>query len=137
MLTLREFRPEDASGEPAIVREIIEDGDPIAGVTVEQDGAVVAYGGVRLIAGKSWAFLNLTDEGARKPFLLHRMTVASILALGRAGVETIHTFADVSKPRAEEWLLRLGFRKMQHHEKDETILAAEAQTGHQAWVLGG
>lgn len=136
-MRLREFRLEDASEEPGVVDEIIRDGDPIAGLTVEIGGDVAAYGGVRLIHGQSWAFFNLTDEGARNPFLLHRTTVAGILALGRAGIHTIHTFADTSKPRAEAWLLRLGFRRMREDEKDEAVKAAERQTGHEAWVYGG
>lgn len=137
MYTLRPFRVEDAAGEPEIVQEIIRDGDPIVGVTVEDNGNVVAYGGVRLISGHHWVFFNLEDEVARRPVLLHRTTTAAILALGRAGVGPIFTFCDKSKPRAEAWLQRLGFRPLRDDEKSAVVLAAEKQVNHESWIWEG
>lgn len=115
--------------------EIERDGDPIIGLTAEIDGRVAAYGGLRLIAGHHFAFFDVTDEAARRPFLLHRTTMAAILSLGRAGIGPVYTFCDESKPNAAAWLRRLGFRPLQQHEKSAVMIAAEEQNGHGAWIL--
>lgn len=136
MITLRPFRPEDAS-ETGVIREILDDGDPIIGITAEMDGRVVAYGGLRRVFSRSWAFFKIEDEVARQPFVIHRTVKSAIQAALHSGVSSIYTFADTSQPNAEVWLIRLGFRPLEDHERDENITAIEEATGLRAWVREG
>jgi N-acetylglutamate synthase-like GNAT family acetyltransferase len=137
LITLRTFRPEDASGEGEIVAELLRDDEPIIGLTAEIDGEVAAYGGIRQVHGTAWAYFAVVNEEARSPFFLHRTMVIALSAAASAGISPIYTFADTSKPRAEAWLKRLGFRPLQEHEKDPVIKATEASVNHAPWILEG
>ena len=135
-MEFREFRPEDAK-EASVIREILDDGDPIIGLTLIKDDEVAAYGGLRRVFGKNWAFFNIEDESVRKGMLIHRTVFNAIQAITHSGDLPIFTFADTSQPRAEAWLIRLGFRPLRDHERDEAIRATEEATGLKAWILGG
>jgi hypothetical protein len=135
VIILRPFRPEDASSEGDIVSELLADGDPLIGITAESGGRIVAYGGLREVHGRNWAFFRVIDESARKPAFLHRTAIAALAAFRAAGIGEVLTFCDRSQYRAEEWLLRLGFKPMRDEEKDLVIRTTETQVGHATWVL--
>lgn len=108
--------------------------DPMLGITAEMDGEIAAYGGVRTVHGRHFAFFNLVVESARKPFLLHRTVRDALAAALRSGVSPIYTPCDTSKYRAEAWLKRLGFRPVQDEERDEVIRAIEDITHNAIWI---
>lgn len=131
MITLRAFRPEDASGEGDIGDEAI------IGITAELNGEVAGYAGIRDVLGKNWAFFRVIDERLRVPALLHRTTLSVLRAAAEVGISPIFTFCDSSQPNAEAWLKRLGFELLDDNEKDEPVRAAEGITGYDSWVWRG
>lgn len=128
-ITLREFRPEDAADFSGEIR-----GDQIIGLTACIGDQVAGYAGIRDVHGRAWAFYCILDDRARRPFLVHRTTMAVLTIAARAGIGPVYAFCDDALPRAEAWLKRLGFRLMTDNEKDQQIRMTEAAVNKLAWV---
>ena len=129
MITLREFRPEDASGIGDL-----EPGDALIGISAEIDGALAGYAGIRDVLGRGWVFFSILDERLRRPALIHRTTLQVLRSAAEAGINPVYAFCDDKQSRAEVWLKRLGFRLMRDGEKDPAIMATEEVTKQMAWI---
>lgn len=92
--------------------ELIEAGmecDPVGLVAEGPSGEIMAMGFVSWHFGRAFVFLDIRDEGMRRPMFLHRRAMIFLKMLAEAGEESVWTVCDHSKPRAETWLRRLGF----------------------------
>jgi N-acetylglutamate synthase-like GNAT family acetyltransferase len=126
----RAFKPEDGVASLGFLPNMAA-----VGVTAEAtDGSVAGYGGFHIHEGRHWVFFHLGDESLRQPMLLHRMVARGIAAAVRAGIGPIHALCEEDRPRAREWLRRLGFRPMRPDEKDAGIMELERHPQRSAWV---
>ena len=130
MITLREFRLSDVPEFGSDLK-----GDQVLGMTAEIEGKFAACGGVRQVLGHNWVFFRVRDERALQPVFLHRTIKAALAALDDAGMRPLLAFCDHSRPRAEAWLLRLGFRPLLDDEKDWNIRVTEGSIGKNSWIL--
>ena len=82
------------------------------------EGKVIGIGGVQLMPnGARYAFVDMKDEARKFRKTLHKTGLQFLASLppGSPIVATTRT----NVPRADEWLLRLGFEK--HGEGDEKV----------------
>ena len=101
-IRLRPFRRED----------LVVDGKvmdwPVEALTAEIEGKVIACAGLQRPDGRLWVFLDIIDERARQPHLLHR-AARKLQDIAPRG-ETIYAHRDRAEPTSGRWLTRLGFR---------------------------
>lgn len=75
---------------------------------VLRDGErMLAIGGVWWSDGVAWAMF---DAAPSAPRAVHRMALQMLRALDQAGERRIYAWCDETRPRAREWLHRLGFQ---------------------------
>jgi len=118
---LREMRPEDG-----VVIENVEIENPIWGGTMEKDGVPVAYAGVNEIAGKHWVYFYIGDPDVRQYGLwIVRLIRDSIKMCERSEITTLYGLCDTSKPNAEAFMAKLGFRPLPALEKSSDVILYE------------
>jgi hypothetical protein len=76
----------------------------------EKDNQIIALGGLALVRGRWFAFLDLKPEA--RQYKMHIMRSAlRLLAQARADdIRYIYANIGPDEPKAEAWLHRLGFR---------------------------
>lgn len=81
---------------------------------VDENGKVIAIGGVLFQNdGTTFGFAYLSDDARRAKFALHRQAIKFLNVLASEGVSRILAVAERRiSPNADEWLLRLGFEKL-------------------------
>lgn len=128
-MRLRLFEPADAAQEGY-------DGSwPACGITaLDDDGNIMGYGGVQVWKTRRWVFLKVLDERLRRPHFLHRIILRGLEASFEGDMADIFATCDETKPRAREWLARLGFRELTEGEKNDEIREVEAVANQRAWV---
>ncbi len=74
------------------------------------DGRIIGIGGVLLMPdGGRYAFLDVNDEARKFPHALHRAGLRFMDQMRHANIGPIVATTMTNVPRANEWLLRLGF----------------------------
>lgn len=85
---------------------------------------VIGLGGVVLLPNSlPLAFLDVGDEARRYPKTLHKTGRAFIAWLRAKGLRTVVATTFTQVERADEWLIRLGFKPVQHG--DVTVFLLE------------
>ncbi len=79
-------------------------------VTALIDNAIVGIGGLIFAGDAVYASLVMDDALRAHKFALHRATLDGLRRCRARGIRRIIAFAEPGRPRAEAWLLRLGFR---------------------------
>lgn len=81
--------------------------DDMAGLALEDDdGRVLALGGVRWVDGRAWCHFDSVP--AASPFV-HRAALHIVSAVLSAGETTLYAHCDETRPRSRAWLERFGF----------------------------
>jgi cytosine/adenosine deaminase-related metal-dependent hydrolase len=70
----------------------------------------IGAAGVSTVNGESWVWTKLKPEARIFKFALHRAALDILGALRDEGCKRVYAHVDMGKPRAAEWLRRLGFR---------------------------
>lgn len=78
------------------------------GWAAEREGEIVGLGIVCRDQQKLVSVWADMVEGL-SPFLLHRLATKALAELREQKVKLVRCYCDESKPRAADWLLRLGF----------------------------
>lgn len=105
----------------------------VQGLTLTCDGVVVAVGGLVRVGPHWWTFSQILPE-ARKAIVLHRLSLRALDAAEALGITPIYGYCDESKPRALDWILRLGFARCPERYKDDSIRVVETWCGSGAWI---
>jgi hypothetical protein len=121
----RPFRPDDAV--PVLGDLPVPHGDGVS--LVDEHDRALAFGVIADVDGALWAFVNILDEAARRPVMLHRRVLLALAAVD----QPVFTLLDARKPRAQAWLERLGFRPLPDTDKTHEILITEQQLGVSIW----
>ena len=76
----------------------------------EVDGRIIGLGGLALSSLGRWcAFLDIDPEARAYKMTLMRMAKATMAEASRMGIRYVYTEMSAVEPRAEAWLLSLGF----------------------------
>lgn len=127
---IREFRPADAWGcaPPAETEEF-------TGLSALIDGRLAAYGGIRRVGTKHFAFFNIA-AGVSAPIRFHRLVTAGLAAAERAGLMPVYSACEERTfASAGRWHRLLGFRELAEAEIDAELQAIEQQLGLKIWVF--
>lgn len=103
------------------------------GITLTLDGRTVAFGGLVKVGPHWWTFAHIEPE-ARQAITLHRMALRGLAGADAAGIDVIYGYCDETKPRALDWIERIGFRLAREDEKDEAVRTVERWCGRPAWI---
>jgi hypothetical protein len=83
----------------------------IRAITALAGDTVLGLGGVGFRPdGTVIVFAQITDEGRKYPFAIHRAGLAVMEMIRGSGLKLVVAEAQAGNPAAEPWLLRLGFR---------------------------
>ena len=74
----------------------------------DRDGTIVGMAGV--VYGLDGVAMGFLDATERPSFALHRTAKKFLAVMKAVGETAIYTSCEDSIPRAEEWLIRLGFK---------------------------
>lgn len=75
------------------------------------NGKVIGLGGVLLMPdGAKYAFVDISDEARRFPKALHKTGLAFMREIRKSVSGPIVATTETNVPRANEWLIRLGFK---------------------------
>ena len=90
---------------------------PWQGKAVKKGRIVLGIGGVSVFDdGTIMAFMDLTDK-AKTP-IVFRHVLQYLKALAKKGAEPVLAAVDTSVPRAEDFLMRLGFEPTESFDPD-------------------
>ena len=73
------------------------------------DGRIIAIGGLFLVRGRWFAFLDLTEEARPYKMTLMRWAHRMLAEARKNGIRFIYAEASPREARSREWLARLGF----------------------------
>jgi len=82
---------------------------PSQGITLLQDGEVLAVGGVMRTRSLFIAWAEISDRARKHPVALHKAARAFHKQLQQQGIRRLFAVADSTVPAAERWLERHGF----------------------------
>lgn len=83
-------------------------------VTAVVGEKIIGIGGVAMLPdGSALAFLDMADGAERYAVTLHKTALRVIADAKRRGIRKIAACADLTKPAAVRWLIRLGFHPVQ------------------------
>lgn len=74
----------------------------------DRDGIIAGIAGV--VYGEDGVAIGFLDATERPSFALHRAAKRFLAVMKAVGEKAIYTSCEDSIPRAEEWLIRLGFK---------------------------
>ena len=74
----------------------------------DRDGKIVGMAGV--VYGEDGVAIGFLDATERPSFALHRAAKKFLAVMKAVGEKAIYTSCEEGIPRAEEWLIRLGFK---------------------------
>ena len=101
---------------------------PPLGLTVEIDGDLAGLGGAVWFAGACWVFFAVYDERMRSAIMVHRRARKFLNILQETGEPLILALCDEWRPRAMEWMRRLGFEPTEQTLEGRTIWALKRET---------
>lgn len=70
---------------------------------------ILGFSGYSVIDGNAWFFMNVLER-VKRP-VMYRYAVRFLKQLRESGINNIYAPCDISKPRAVEFLERLGFEE--------------------------
>lgn len=73
------------------------------------DGKIIAIGGVAVVKGRHYAFLDLDEEARGYKMHIMRTALRMMQDASKRGVRFIFAEADQCEPKSDAWLKRLGF----------------------------
>ena len=80
--------------------------------TARFEGKVIGIGGILFVPdGGRLAFVDMSDEARRFKKTLHKTGLLFMREMRELGIGTIIATTETKVPRADEWLLRLGFQR--------------------------
>jgi N-acetylglutamate synthase-like GNAT family acetyltransferase len=109
-LTIRQATADDIAKAKLPLRPTMK------ALVAEVDGAIIGFAGLGVIAGRYYAFCDLTSEQA-KPYRyrIARAAQRFLTEARQAGIRFIYTRTNPNEPGATRWLLSLGFRSAPLH----------------------
>lgn len=86
----------------------------IRALTAKRGEEILGIGGIAMLPdGTAAVFLEASEENTKKyPVLLHRAAKAVLRMATELGFKRLLTRADMKRPAAERYLMRLGFEKV-------------------------
>lgn len=125
MISYRPFEPADVRRKP---------GDIVAhGVSVVDDDRLIATGGIVRLGTKWWTFSEIQPE-ARVAVRLHRLVMEGLRHCENLGMTPVYGYCDETKPRAKDWIERIGFRPITDAEHDHETRIVERWTKQSIWI---
>ena len=85
------------------------------------------------VGTKWWTFSEIKPE-ARVAIRLHRLVLAGLKNAEAEGITPIYGYCDETKPRARDWIERIGFRPIRAEERDDEVDVVERWCHSQAWI---
>jgi hypothetical protein len=82
----------------------------IRAIVGELDGEIIAIGGLAIVKGRYYAFLDLKEEARQYKMHIMRTAIRMLTEARRTGVRFIFAEADQSECKSVAWLRRLGFK---------------------------
>ena len=108
----------------------------VCGLSAIIDGKLSAYGGIRLVGTKHFAFFNVFN-GASAPVRFHRLVKAGLDTAVRNGLFPIYSACQEADFRmARRWHRLIGFREVTDVEKDDELRRLEAFLKMPLFVYG-
>lgn len=114
---------------------------PCVGFTLFLEEEPLAVAGLTVLKSEDgqayqFAFLHIQDDRARRHAVaLFRAACGGLAAAGAGGVDTVYSLLDEDKPRAAALLTRLGFAPLEAEAKSQYLVALEARTQQQTWIM--
>jgi hypothetical protein len=126
---VREIIPSD------LLDTIPPDGpDQMCGLSALVNGELSAYGGIRLVGTKHFAFFNTVNK-VSAPIQFHRLVKAGLDAAVQGGLFPIYSACqEADFKSARRWHKMLGFREVALEEKDDELRKIESFLGMSIWM---
>ena len=82
----------------------------IRAIVGDLDGKIIGIGGLAIVRGRYYAFLDLRDEARDYKMHIMRGAMRILSQAKQSGVRFIFAEADQNECKSDAWLRRLGFK---------------------------
>lgn len=79
---------------------------PVEGIVAEENGRMVALGGIERVEGRHWCLFHVDPDAAISPYAYHRLVLKGLRCIDE---REVFAACDRRIVAAGRWLARLGF----------------------------